>query len=928
MCVLEACVEGFALSDQGHCVEEIECPPGYLVEGGMCFPTNVPCDPAIHPLCPHACCDDCTGVSCNECIDCTTPPEPNSCINGCHNGIEDPHPWLGGPQLTCTGCHGGDAEATDRVQAHVPLPALWQEGAPQWGRPNLRYYFNYLTLTGVERFEGGLQWLRFRNPGDLRVADQTCGAESGCHQARVENVRRSLMATASGLLGGALAASGVGRASPRTGDGVYSWDATVGFGYEVLSSTNHHPEEVGSVAQLQPLQVVDRASAPYDELQLLRDVYDKACGGCHLGSAGENRRYGDFRSSGCSACHMRYALDGRSRSLDPMISKAEPTFPQAYSQIANFDERDLLNKTGEWLGPERPHPIGHQMTSAVGYSTCGTCHFGSNRTELQYRGYQIDPNRTALAAQNAGALASTELRFTDELDEASNPFGRLHGLAQEQILKFVDWNHDGLDDIPADIHFQAGLDCIDCHTSAEMHNEVRRVKVPDLTDWLDPTQSTDLSGVLLSRQDQATEVECVHCHGNLEYRAAASIQDARNPVRNLIVCPEADEPSQEEPMECANLGRGRWLKSKSSGRWHYVPQTRDTAVDTNVNNEDGEPTFTLNASIFHGRAGPGDGEGPCVNDPLCSATEGFSHLGAAAQHPADEMEGGLECYACHATWQNGCFGCHITLSDEVQSFSKVSGELTLGGITEQDLSYISPLDLQLGINSEGKIAPFLSESNLHFRHVDSSGADAFGASQPYKTYRHRSGYGARTYETSMSGLPPDTSEPGFERDPQMDDNAAGGFNAMVPHTTQRAHPLMNCTNCHLDQNQSNRANIAAKLGAGHFGGISDYLSAISQGGLTRQSGAVVQVDPNAGFRMSATIDPRGYSTDQQMELVVSQSTAFPYAYSNHPMKRLATPGFERAFPRLTPTSGPFNQRLLDLLLQTLTVSDQSIVPPR
>ena len=40
------------------------------------------------------------------------PPPAESCISGCHNGIEDPHPWFGGEDLTCTGCHGGDATAT------------------------------------------------------------------------------------------------------------------------------------------------------------------------------------------------------------------------------------------------------------------------------------------------------------------------------------------------------------------------------------------------------------------------------------------------------------------------------------------------------------------------------------------------------------------------------------------------------------------------------------------------------------------------------------------------------------------------------------------------------------------------------------------------------------------------------------------------
>src|SRR4030095_16809825 len=47
------------------------------------------------------------------------------------------------------------------------------------------------------------------------------------------------------------------------------------------------------------------------------------CADCPLGSAGQNTRYGDFRSSGCTSCHMRYSQDGRSHSTDPNIKKKE-----------------------------------------------------------------------------------------------------------------------------------------------------------------------------------------------------------------------------------------------------------------------------------------------------------------------------------------------------------------------------------------------------------------------------------------------------------------------------------------------------------------------------------------------------------------------------------------------------------------------------
>ena len=71
------------------------------------------------------------------------------------------------------------------------------------------------------------------------------------------------------------------------------------------------------------------------------------CGDCHLGSAGANNRYGDFRSSGCTACHMRYSLDGRSRSGDPKVNKNEPANPDAIA------------------APERPH-----IRRQIGRASC------------------------------------------------------------------------------------------------------------------------------------------------------------------------------------------------------------------------------------------------------------------------------------------------------------------------------------------------------------------------------------------------------------------------------------------------------------------------------------------------------------------------------------------------------------------------------
>lgn len=983
------------MARDGRCVcVPTECVDGYVLMGGVCLYDEEGCGPGYDDSCDpeeYVSCYDAPQVSfcrptrCAEqpvardgtdlvalgkCVD-APPPPGEGCTNACHDGIEDAHPWFGGPELTCTGCHGGNPEATIREEAHVPLPPIWQENSPTLGRPSLRYYYNYLTLTGVERVFGGHEWLRFRSPGDLRIADQTCGKSAGCHMDRVANMRRSVMATAAGVLGSAEARSGIGRSVIRDGDDVYKWDSTSGMiqGAAELQARIYRPGVVGLVSRITAFETEDRENTGYDPVDVLREIYDKSCGGCHAGTAGRNDRFGDFRSSGCSACHSIYRPDGRSRSQDPTMDQEEPTYPAAFERIANLDSNDLGNLYGAWLGPERPHPAVHAVTTYAGSKRCGTCHSGSNHTVFQYRGLQVDPNRSAVTALNQGVLRADQLQLTPDIDNDREPMARYHGLAEEQVLRFVDWNDDGFDDIPADIHYQAGLECIDCHTSAEMHNELRRPKVPQVTDWSDPEQVDDLAGALWSHMDQATEVECVHCHGNLEHRALPFEADNRNPIRNLIACPELREtiPDYTPAAECQQLGRGRWLFGKLTGRWHYVPQTYDTVNDAGVGTgagatfPNGAPVYTLNASIFHGRVDQDstNGVGPCRGGDARECfrdqpnrqgpiTDGFSHLGQPAASPVDQMGGGLECYACHATWANMCFGCHLRLADTngdilLRDFSRATGELTLGMVVEEDVTAVSPLDLQYGINAEGKIAQLLPESKQQVAHTDQLGSEYFGtqvvvnddASIQYNLYRHRSGYGLRQYETELVGLPPNADGPSFDQVAQMDANAGQGAQPMMPHTIQRSHPLMDCTSCHINPDLSNTDAVAARfmLNPQGFGNVSAYLDVLANTGIRRKdSNRTYSVDPTAGYRFDANTDPTAFVVDQQSDWCVDQTTGFPYCYGNHPMRHgslgITVPQrYQRAFPGdhvvQARTAGPLNLELIEELYQVV-VEDEGV----
>jgi len=111
------------------------------------------------------------------------------------------------------------------------------------------------------------------------------------------------------------------------------------------------------------------------------------CGDCHLGSAGANNRYGDFRSSGCTSCHMQYSLDGRSRAGDPNVNQVEPLDPDDIDPPERAHvARHLIRSVAKTL------PSGEQVQGISDYA-CAGCHQGSNRTVMQYWGIRLDQNQ-------------------------------------------------------------------------------------------------------------------------------------------------------------------------------------------------------------------------------------------------------------------------------------------------------------------------------------------------------------------------------------------------------------------------------------------------------------------------------------------------------------------------------------------------------
>lgn len=269
----------------------------------------------------------------------------------CHRGIEDAHPKK---PLACTTCHQGDGRATDKDKAHARM----------WA-----------------------------NPSDLRVVDQTCGT---CHEAITAKVKSSIMAHRSGTQSGTLFPNGL----QATREGV-RFSMAPEPTLPGLPLPKGHPLPAGALSRLDPLPTFRESG------DVFFDLLRKECTSCHLWTQPRGFK-GNFRATGCAACHMPYAEDGKSRGGDQAMPK---------------------DKVGR--------PIRHELTKAIPVTQCATCHNGGSRAAMNFRGMMEAP-------------PEGRQTFTYEQD-------LLHGHAYTQQTP--------------DIHFTRGMACIDCHTGREMHGD-------------------------------------------------------------------------------------------------------------------------------------------------------------------------------------------------------------------------------------------------------------------------------------------------------------------------------------------------------------------------------------------------------------------------------------------------------------------------
>jgi len=276
----------------------------------------------------------------------------------CHAGIEDISTIPAMRDLACTFCHGGDPEATTVEEAHVGI---------------------------------------VRNPGDMRVVNKTCAI---CHPNVVEDLLKSLHSTMAGKI-----------SSARYGVGAQDTKYAIYGVVWVKDTDGNVPTDQGALHELKPLPYFDPNKEWGPENHPVDAYLRNQCLRCHIWVYGKEV-YADYRSSGCSACHVVYDDDGLYKGGDPTVPKDEPG-----------------------------HPAYHQITRAPPSYQCVHCHNRGGRTGVSYLGMmEADPYGypwSTVPGQKGG--------------------DKYHG-------KYYNFLHP-------DVHYQRGMHCVDCHQVQEIHGD-------------------------------------------------------------------------------------------------------------------------------------------------------------------------------------------------------------------------------------------------------------------------------------------------------------------------------------------------------------------------------------------------------------------------------------------------------------------------
>ncbi len=766
----------------------------------------------------------------------------------CHNNIEPMHRYNArgdvfdkldngkdAQGLSCTACHGGNPAATTQKDAHVQ-PKFPKE----WGCKNGECSSRNPERANTLLLKESAEFVRFINPGDFRVITQTCGE---CHSEENRNVSRSMMAHGAMLWGAALYNNG----------GFHIKDTRFGESYNedgnpqtLLANPMPTREETafnGFLPFLEPLprweisqpgnilRVFERGGRRRLEVGLPdkeeeNGKPDKGLSPRGLGTLnrtdpvylglqktrlmdptlnmlGTNDHPGDYRSAGCTSCHVIYANDrdavnsafyakdgnqGMSKSADESIPKNEPG-----------------------------HPIKHQFTSQIPTSQCMTCHmhpgtnmvatylgqmWWDNETDGKFMyptDKQINPSESDEAEKLQKNPEASSLRglwsdseflqktgtkeFNEKLERVQFADSHGHGWMFKNVYK-KDRKGNLLDkddqiispDDPdkfaksvhlKDIHLERGMHCADCHFRQDAHG----------------------TGILYNEPRAAVEIGCIDCHGTIKNKANAITSGfAALPPENKNEL--AQRERNKEPLIGRDLTRLRFRSPDGRRKTVLEIINRDTTrKDKNgneielkkgdvVQNSIVDPELWWKVTQTVDTVTPGNSD---YNEKSAYAktmqkdneTWGDATVG---ENMLAHRDNNMTCYACHTSWVTSCFGCHLSM----EANRKMPNRHNEGGFSRNYTSYNYQVlrDDIFMLGKDGTV------TGHRVAPVRSSSAVLVSSRNQNREW---------IYHQQQT-----VSAEGF---------SGQAFNTHVPHTV-RGKETQTCSDCHVSQNNDNNAWLA------------------------------------------------------------------------------------------------------------------------
>src|SRR5579859_940314 len=734
----------------------------------------------------------------------------SGCVS-CHTSTDEPtmHPtktvFLG-----CTDCHGGNSSisvSTGMVPNSAEYNAAKEKAHVQPRDPSFKDRSALPEGTYTKWLEESPEFIKFVNPGDLRVASETCGS-AGCHAKEVRASSTSMM-THTGLLWGAALYNNGGYPTKNIHFGE-SYDRN-GKPQSIKTFPPPTPEETrtkGVLPGLDPLlrweisqpgnvlRVFERGGEKKSELGNPNreeapgkpddKLSDRGFGTelrtdpVFLGSQktrlvdpvmslpGTNDHPGDYRASGCTACHVIYAND------------RDPRHSGSYAQ---FGHSGFSASTDPTIPKNEPgHPIKHVFTRSIPSSQCMVCHIhpGTNMLTtyfgLTWWDNEIDGNKRYPPQQrnpteeqryqsflrNPEAAAARGL-WSDEkfLENLGSPefnaklkttqFADFHG--HGWVFRSV-FNHDrkgnwldkdgkqiAFDDPDrfrkavhlADIHLEKGMQCNDCHFEQDNHG----------------------NGKIYGEPRAAVEIDCIDCHGTIRSKATLITSGPAAPQGGRHL------DTLRTPW---GLRRFEWREdgaliqrsmSEENKEWEIV-QTADSVTP-------GNPHFSMKS--FRAKLMTRDGS-------------------VASQMPQDDdrlahPNSSMTCYSCHTSWTPTCFGCHLQMTANARKPMLHNEGITTRNYTSYNFQVLRDDIYMLGVDGTvtgHRVAPARSSCAIL---VSSQNANR-----------------EWLYYTQQT-----ISAPGF---------SGQAFSTFVPHTV-RATETKQCSDCHISTANDNNAWMAQLL---------------------------------------------------------------------------------------------------------------------